>query len=231
MPARCDDEEMTLRAVQLSTVAVVALGGAALLAWSLGGRSDESWYGIPLGEPIESMAGVRFSPATRMYPASAVVEHPPAPWTEVHLSVSDRGHEVVGIQLFDPGVEMIACAATPCPPPPRVKPVAQTRAEGAQVRAGLVARMGEPTTGYVNGGESLLIWDFDRPGLTCVQGQLRPRILGGDAGHRVRLVTLRLSDDMVFLEVRGRAAFESAPGAIPVPTAPPPPGPPPPPCP
>jgi hypothetical protein len=222
-----DIEPVTARIVFVGTAALATIAAGALLyRW----RTDESWYGISLGQPVEEVANVRVEPATSVYPAIGIVEPPPPPWSQVRLSVGRDGHRISSIAFTDLGAEIVECVAAPCPPARRLKPVAQTRAEGAQVKTDLMARMGEPTRHYGSGRQATFIWDFDDPGLACVDGRLQPRILAGDRSGQVQRVTLSLSDDEVDLEVATREFFAPVPGVL-MPPAPPEPPRQPPPCP
>jgi hypothetical protein len=219
---------VTARIVFLGTAALAVIAAAALLYTR---PADESWFGISLGQPVEEVANVRFEPATAVYPAMGFVEPPPPPWSQVRLSVGRDGRRISSIAFTDLGAEIVECVFAPCPPGERLKPVAQTRAEGALVKTDMVARMGEPTSHYRSGGQTAFIWDFGDPGLACVDGRLQPRVLTGDRSGLVGRVSLTLSDDDVELEVASREYFEPVPGVFNVPTAPPSPPPPPPPCP
>jgi hypothetical protein len=225
LAGRGDIGPVTARLALLGTTALATIAAGLFL---YARRTDESWYGISLGQKVEEVANVRVEPATTTYPEVGIVDPPPPPWSQIRLSAGRGTHRITDIEFTDLGREQWVCDVSPCPQAPRLKPVAQTRAEGARVKSDLMDRMGAPTSSYGSGNETTFIWDFGDPGLACVNGRLQPRILAGDRSGLVRRVTLGLSDDAVSLEVASREYFEPVPGVFAPPSPPEPPRPPPP---
>jgi hypothetical protein len=201
--------------------------GAAAMAVAAGGfvlteirtTQRENWYGFRLGMNAGEIAGL---PTPER--GTSVLLNMEAPWSKAYLSFDPHGG-LVEIDLRDNGLEETMCQSAPCPIP-RLKSVAQMRADRASIRQEMLERLGPPSRQERWSAEELT-WDFVRPP-NCV-GVPPPPL--HDPSGKLDSVVLHLSDDDISLDVRGHGwdARYAPPPGLPIPPAAP--GPPAPPCP
>ena len=175
------------------------------------GQPQQRWYGYEIGATWQK--------STQPFVGTSRVAQEPAPgpWTDVQVIVNKSGI-VSEIDLTDYCVKQ---GIYEFGSPPRVKSVGQCRKEAQEIRAAVIARLGDPLDAYGRPiHQDRLTWNMRPAFKGCVDGKA---VFSApiDSSGLVQRVDLDSSDEYVNLNITGTNVDGPPPGVFSPPSPPP----------